>query len=63
MAQFIFSSCNLFGLNASLETLCRQSPTTAYRLLQTSCIISFFFSITIVLLWWYSDTILIHLFH
>ncbi|XP_049350147.1 protein DETOXIFICATION 18-like [Solanum verrucosum] len=53
----------IFGLNAAVETLCRQSPTTTYTLLQTSCSISFFFSTAIALLWWYSDTILIQLFH
>ncbi|XP_015166306.1 protein DETOXIFICATION 18-like [Solanum tuberosum] len=53
----------IFGLNTAVETLCRQSRTTTYTLLQTSCVISFFFSTAIALLWWYSDTILIHLFH
>ncbi|KAK4729393.1 hypothetical protein R3W88_022381 [Solanum pinnatisectum] len=59
----------IFGLNTAVETLCRQAyrSRTTYRLLQihlqTSCIISFVFSTAIALLWWYSDTILIQLFH
>ncbi|MCD7462515.1 hypothetical protein HAX54_048693 [Datura stramonium] len=55
----------MFGLSAALETLCRQvhGPRMLGIRLHTSCIISFFFSTAIALLWWYSDTILINLFH
>ncbi|PHU08479.1 hypothetical protein BC332_20339 [Capsicum chinense] len=58
----------MFGLSAVVEPLCRQAyRTRTYRMLQihlqTSCIISFFFSIAIALLWWYSDAILVHVFH
>ncbi|KAM3267025.1 protein DETOXIFICATION 18 [Capsicum annuum] len=58
----------MFGLSAVVEPLCRQAyRTRTYRMLQIhlqiSCIILFFFSIAIALLWWYSDAILVHVFH
>ncbi|XP_009623709.1 protein DETOXIFICATION 18-like [Nicotiana tomentosiformis] len=54
----------MVGLSGALETLCGQGfGAGMYRMLgihlQTSCIISFFFSIVIAVIWWYSDMILI----
>nr|XP_016511308.1 PREDICTED: protein DETOXIFICATION 18-like isoform X2 [Nicotiana tabacum] len=54
----------MVGLSGALETLCGQGyGAKMYRMLgvhlQTSCIISFFFSIVIAVIWWFSDIILI----
>ncbi|KAM3204068.1 hypothetical protein P3L10_027477 [Capsicum annuum] len=54
----------MIGLSGALETLCGQGyGAKMYRMLgihlQTSCIISFIFSTTIAVIWWYSDRILI----
>ncbi|XP_060214058.1 protein DETOXIFICATION 18-like [Lycium barbarum] len=57
----------MVGLSGALETLCGQGyGAKMYKMmgihLQISCIISFLFSTTIAIIWWYSDKILI-LFH
>ncbi|KAM3204093.1 protein DETOXIFICATION 18-like [Capsicum annuum] len=54
----------MVGLSGALETLCGQGyGAKMYRMLgihlQTSCIMSFFFSVVISVIWWYSDMILI----
>ncbi|XP_016511301.2 protein DETOXIFICATION 19-like [Nicotiana tabacum] len=54
----------MVGLSGALETLCGQGyGAKMYRMLgvhlQTSCIISFFFSTVIAVIWWFSDIILI----
>ncbi|CAI9088692.1 OLC1v1023097C1 [Oldenlandia corymbosa var. corymbosa] len=54
----------MVGLSGALESLCGQGyGAKLYRMLgvylQSSCIISFFFSILISILWWFSDKILI----
>ncbi|KAH0723767.1 hypothetical protein KY289_006811 [Solanum tuberosum] len=54
----------MVGLSGALETLCGQGyGAKMFRLLgihlQTSSIISFFFSIVVSVIWWYSDRILI----
>ncbi|XP_049402161.1 protein DETOXIFICATION 18-like [Solanum stenotomum] len=54
----------MVGLSGALETLCGQGyGAKMYRMLgihlQASCIISFFFSVVISAIWWYSDMILI----
>ncbi|CAN4117666.1 unnamed protein product [Withania somnifera] len=54
----------MIGLSGALETLCGQGyGAKMYRMmgmhLQASCIISFFFSVVISIIWWYSDAILI----
>ncbi|XP_011083277.1 protein DETOXIFICATION 18 [Sesamum indicum] len=53
----------LVGLSGALDTLCGQDfGAKLYKTLgihlQTSCIISFFFTTLVSILWWYSDTIL-----
>ncbi|XP_059309369.1 protein DETOXIFICATION 18-like [Lycium ferocissimum] len=58
----------MFGLSGALETLCSQAyEARRYTMLaihlQTSCIISFFSSTVIAVIWWYSDSILINFFH
>ncbi|KAK4723499.1 hypothetical protein R3W88_026278 [Solanum pinnatisectum] len=54
----------MVGLSGALETLCGQGyGAKMFRMLgihlQTSSIISFFFSIVVSVIWWYSDRILI----
>ncbi|KAM3287083.1 protein DETOXIFICATION 18 [Capsicum chacoense] len=54
----------MVGLSGALETLCGQGyGAKMYRMLgihlQTSCITSFFFSVVVSVIWWYSDMILI----
>ncbi|XP_060167626.1 protein DETOXIFICATION 18-like [Lycium barbarum] len=54
----------MVGLSGALETLCGQGyGAKLFRMLgihlQTSCIISFFCSIVVSFIWWYSDKILI----
>ncbi|CAN4117669.1 unnamed protein product [Withania somnifera] len=54
----------MVGLSGALETLCGQGyGAKMYRMLgihlQVSCIISFFCSVVISVIWWYSDMILI----
>ncbi|XP_074313424.1 protein DETOXIFICATION 19-like [Silene latifolia] len=56
------------GLSVALETLCGQAyGAKQYKMLgiylQTSCIISFLFSILISIIWWYTKPILITLLH
>ncbi|KAE8725264.1 MATE efflux family protein ALF5 [Hibiscus syriacus] len=54
----------MIGLSGALETLCGQGfGAKSYRMLglhlQASCIVSFFFSIIISILWFYSESIFI----
>ncbi|XP_015089696.1 protein DETOXIFICATION 18-like [Solanum pennellii] len=54
----------MVGLSGALETLCGQGyGAKMFRMLgihlQTSSIISFFFSVVVSVIWWYSDRILI----
>ncbi|KAL8141309.1 hypothetical protein V2J09_007330 [Rumex salicifolius] len=58
------TSWTAIGLSGALETLCGQAygaqlHTNLGIYLQSSCIISFLFSITIAIMWWYTEPILL----